>query len=239
MANRMDRYNSNTTIKRRTSKNQELYQDIKDIKNITEEVIIEPVIEVDLNKQKEKRQIKYQNISSDNLSPLYKKEENKEYDINKVLISAKENRVYKDELENKRKLDKDEYNITKSIDLKNIEKYKKQKENMIETVEEEDTNKDLMSDLMPEDNDETIIDEEMATKLIEREKQDITSLTNELKNLDKSFFTKSMELSKTDLIDMDMSFVDEKKHNIGLIIFLIITIIAAIALLIYFIYKYI
>ena len=77
----------------------------------------------------------------------------------------------------------------------------------------------------------------MATKLIEREKLDTTSLTNELKNLDKSFFTKSMELSKTDLIDMDTSFVDEKKHNIWLIILLVLVILVVIGLLVYFIYK--
>jgi len=236
MANRMDRYNRNTGVSRRTSKNQELYHDMKDIKNITEEVNIEPVIEVDLNKQREKRQIKYQNITSDNLSPLYRKEENKEYDINKVIINAKEKRINKDDLENRRKLVKDEYNITKSIDLKNIEQYKNKKED-IEIEPEEDNNKDLMDDLMPGDNDETIIDEEMATKLVEREKLDVTSLTNELKNLDKSFFTKSMELSKTDLIDMDTSFVDEKKHNIWLIILLVLVILIVIGLLVYFIYK--
>ena len=40
--------------------------------------------------------------------------------INKVINNAKVNRKEIDELEEKRNLKKDEYNITKNIDLKNV-----------------------------------------------------------------------------------------------------------------------
>ena len=54
----------------------------------------------------------------------------------------------------------------------------------------ENQEKDLFSDLMPE-HGETIIDEDMASKMIEEEKKD---KTNELKNMDDSFFTTSLPL---------------------------------------------
>lgn len=262
---RVDRYYNNGKASRRTVKNQNLYQDLKDYTNLKEEVLIEPVIEIDLNKKEVKREIKHQDIINKNIiSPLYN-EEPKEYDINKVLNNAKSNRKDIDELEEKRHLKKDEYNIAKNIDLKNLDKYKKknndglddsEKEELKELIntiysnnlkddikkkekELENKDKDLFSDLMP-DLGETIIDEEMASRMIEEEKN---SKTNELKNMDDSFFTTSLGLNVDDFVDndsddMDTSFVEEKdpKRTI-IIICVVLFVLLVLGVLCYFIYQ--
>lgn len=260
---RVDRYYYNGKVSSRTAKNQNLYQDLKDYTNLKEEVIIEPVIEIDLNKKEVKREVKHKDIINKNIiSPLYRNEP-KEYDINKVLNNAKENRKDIDELEEKRHLKKDEYNIAKNIDLKNLDKYKKNKDGLnnseqeelkelintiysnnlkddIKKKEIENQEKDLFSDLMPE-HGETIIDEDMASKMIEEEKKD---KTNELKNMDDSFFTTSLGLNADDFVDndneddMDTSFIEEKDpKRIIIIIGVIIFVLLVLGILCYFIYQ--
>jgi len=260
---RVDRYYSNGKASSRTLKNQNLYQDLKDYTNLKEEVIIEPVIEIDLNKKETKREVKHQDIINKNIiSPLYK-DEKKEYDINKVLNNAKENRKDIDELEEKRHLKKDEYNIAKNIDLKNLDKYKKNKDGLnnsekeelkelinkiysnnlkddIKKKELENQDKDLFSDLMP-DVGETIIDEDMASRMIEEEKKE---MTNELKNVDDSFFTTSLGLNVDDFVDndneddMDNSFVEEKDpKKVFIIIGVILFVLIVLGILCYFIYQ--
>lgn len=262
---RVDRYYNNSKVSSRTLKNQNLYQDLKDYTNLKEEVIIEPVIEIDLNKKEMKREIKHQDIISKNIiSPLYK-DEQKEYDINKVLNNAKENRKDIDELEEKRHLKKDEYNIAKNIDLKKLDKYKKNKDGLNNSEQEElkelintiysnnlkddikkkekeleNQDKDLFSDLMP-GLGETIIDEDMASKMIEEEK---ISKTNELKNVDDSFFTTSLGLNVDDFVDndneddMDNSFVEEDNpKKVFIIIGVIVFVLLVLGILCYFIYQ--
>lgn len=260
--NRVDRYYNNKNNKR-TIKNQNLYQDLKDYTDLKEEIIIEPVIEIDLNKKEIKREVKHQDIINKNIMfPLYK-DEKKEYDINKVLNNAKENRKDIDELENKRHLKKDEYNIAKNIDLKNIDKYKKNKDGLnsdeqeelkelintiysnnlkdeIKNKENESKDKDLFSDLMANPG-ETVIDEEMAGKIIEEEK---INKTNELKNLDDSFFTTSLGLNVDDFVDndnendMDTSFVEEKDpKRIIIITSIVLVVLIILGILCYFIYQ--
>lgn len=262
--NRLDKHNSNNKVNKRTVKNQNLYQDTKDYTTFQEEVIIESIIAVDLEKKEPKREIKHQDIINKNIiSPLYNlSEEKKEYDINKILNTAKENRKDIDELEEKRHLKKDEYNIAKNIDLKNLDKYRKkdkdglddeEKEELKELIntiysnnlkeeinKKENENQDLFSDLMA-GNNETIIDEELAGKILEEEKKD---RTNELKSIDDSFFTTSLGLNPDDFVnndndnDMDDSFVEESdpKRTI-IIISVILVILVILGILCYFIYK--
>lgn len=249
---RMEKYENLNKVSKRTSKNVELYQDLKDYTSMKEEIIVDeiPLVEVDLSKEKKKRVIKNQDIVNKNSLISIYKTENKEYDINKVIDYAKKNRVVKDELEEKRNLDKDEYNITKNIDLKKIDEFKESKKkevlndvekeelkelihtiysnNLKEEIKKEEEkleDKDLFSDLMAS-NDETIIDEHLAGKMIEEEKKilDAASLTGELKNIDDSFFSKSLELNRKDFDDIDTSFVEEKNTKKTIII-IIITII--------------
>lgn len=259
--NRLDRYSNETKISKRIVKNQGLYQDLKDYTNIKEEVLIEPIIEIDLDKKEKRREIKHQEIINKNIiSPLYK-DEKKEYDINKVLTDARANRKDIDELEEKRNLKKDEYNIAKNISSKEIERLKKDRKglngndkeelkelintiysnNLKDDIKKELANKDLFSELLPE-GDETIIDEELVGKLIEHEKEEDEKeeQDNELKNIDNSFFTTSINLKKEDFVDneLDTSFV-EKKDPKRIIIIIIVTLIvlATLGVLCYFIYK--
>ena len=267
---RIERYYSNGKASSRTLKNQNLYQDLKDYTNLKEEILIEPVIEIDLNKKEIRREVKHQDIINKNImSPLYN-DEKKEYDINKVLTNAKENRKDIDELEDKRHLKKDEYNIAKNIDLKKLDKYKKNKDGLNNSEQEElkelintiysnnlkeeikkkenennkdiekDNDNDLFSDLIA-DIDETIIDEDMAGKILEEEK---ISKTNELKNVDDSFFTTSLGLNVDDFVDndnvddMDTSFVEEKDpKRIIIISSVVLFVLLVLGILCYFIYQ--
>lgn len=258
---RVDRHYNNSKVSSRTVKNKNLYQDLKDYTNLKEEIIIEPIIEIDLNKKEIKREVKHQDIINKNIIfPLYN-DEQKEYDINKVLDNAKENRKDIDELEEKRNLKKDEYNIAKNIDLKNIDKYKKNKDGLNDNEQEElkelintiysnnlkediknkeNENKDLFSDLMAEAG-ETIIDEDMASRMIEEEK---IGKTNELKNVDDSFFTTSLGLNVDDFVDndneddMDNSFVEENDpKRIIIIISVVLFVLLVLGILCYFIYQ--
>lgn len=264
--NRIDRHNNNNKVNKRTVKNQNLYQDAKDYTTLQEDVIIESIIEIDLEKKEPKREIKHQDIINKKIiSPLYNlKDEKKEYDINKILNTAKENRKDIDEREEKRHLKKDEYNIAKNIDLKNLDKYKKKDKDGLDDTEKEELkelintiysnnlkeeinkketeNQDLFSDLMAGVN-ETIIDEDMASKMIEEEKKD---KTNELKSIDDSFFTTSLGLNVDDFVDngndnnsdMDDSFIEENDpKRIIIIIAVVLVVLIILGILCYFIYK--
>ena len=77
----------------------------------------------------------------------------------------------------------------------------------------------------------------IAMKKIESAKKEIsTDTTNEMmKDLDKSFYTKSMDLSDKDFFSDDEE--TEKKIPIGIKILLILVLIALIGVSIYFIYQ--
>lgn len=264
---RMEKYDNNKKESRRTSKNQDLYQDLKDYTSVRQEIIVDevPLVEIDLSVEKKKRVIKNQDIVGKNNITMFHKNEIKEYDINKVLNSAKKNRTTRDLLEDKRSLNNDEYNITKNVDLKKIDEFKESKKkevlnevekeelkelintiysnNLKEEIKKEEDKRneesELFSDLIASD-DETIIDEDMANKLIQEEKRrktDEFTLTSELKNMDNSFFTKSLELSREDFDDMDTSFVDKKGSNKKFIIITVLVLLIIAGISYYIFYK--
>lgn len=171
----------------------------------------------------------------------------KSYDINLILENAKKNRGEVDELERKRKLHNLENDI---LTVLTQEKLKTQKERPKEVLSEEEkveleelvhtiTSKkvrnkidnELLSGLMPSKLDETLVSEDLSTKLSEesnnkaegnydrKKEEDSTTMSK----IDSSFYTKSMDLSDEDLLpdkddENDVNLFEEDNNVKNMII---------------------
>ena len=169
-------------------------------------------------------------------------DEHKTYDINKVLEEAKELRE-RDSLEKKRKLHNEKYNILESSeeDLEKFKEETKLRHKPIENEEEleelihtitskelreeidkaeSNDNNSLLSDLMATNVNEEVLKPiatkiedskvEEDTKQIEKVKEKTMSLKDKI---DKSFYTKSLDLSEEDFEtdDEEEEFVKSSK----------------------------
>lgn len=204
-----------------------------------------------LEKPKVKREL-------DDFNHLYQDHENRVYDINSVLKEAKENRQERDELEKKRKLKNTNYNILASLDPEELERYRmeKQKSNKPDPEELRDlidsitsrtlrgeldkaTSVDLLSDLVATSVTDKITPEdlELSKQIVDKESsaQEKKESKSELDDMDKSFYTRSMDLS-----DKDFNFFDEdedKRKPSIIDILLVIVAVAIVILVIYFVMK--
>ena len=182
---RMDRYSDdNDNRVSRIDKNQNLYQDLSmnaiytNITDVTNSNSYE--INSSINNSRTTRET-YQQLREletieeipekkelDDVNYLSQRKENKIYDINSVLENARKNREDKDELDEKRKLKNNAYNILSGKNRKELEKYREERKKRLATPEEEeirelidtlasktlageidkDTTVDLLADLM-------------------------------------------------------------------------------------------
>lgn len=192
---RMDRYKEeedNTSKSSRLGMNQELYHNLSSnaiYTNITDvtnanafEINSNQINEAHTTREAYQQMQKYQPIEPmpkekkelEDYNFLSQKKENKTYDINSFLEEARKNRTDKDDLEGKRKLKNNAYNILASINKEQLEKYREEKKNRIRTPEEEelhDLTEDLLSKTMAGEIDkETTVDllsDLMATNLLD------------------------------------------------------------------------
>lgn len=245
---RMERYDnsSNTRARSRLEKNQELYNDLGKLEKYTTLTDVSKIEAVELNSAKKNyrtregyHQIKDYDLNIkkppvrrelDEFNYVYNTNEHKTYDINKVLEEAKELRE-KDNLEKKRKLHNEKYNILESSE-EELEKFKeetklrhkpieneKELEDLINTITskelreeidkrealENDNTNSLLSDLMATNVNEEVL-KPIATKIENSKVEDdtrklekIKDKTRDLSNeIDKSFYTKSLDLSEED-----------------------------------------
>ena len=248
MRSRSDRYKENVNAEKprltRTNKNKYLYDDMNS--KIGLEV-------VDLNDSKElnlssimPKEEKENSIDPENIIPpqIEEDQQPKVFDINSVLEEAKKNRTDVDELEKKRKIKNEDYNVLNNLN----KKYITQKDKLHKELEEEglqeliDTitsntlsndlkNAELFSDLMP-----------TSTKL---ELEKMSDKTGEMEEVQKSedghlvnsFYTKSMDLSEQDF-EMSEEFVEKRSiKKTLLIIFVIIILLAIIGVVGYFLLR--
>lgn len=185
--------------------------------------------------------------------------DSKEYDINKILNQAKQTRGEVDNLERKRKLRTTEYNILSDLTEEKLKEHRaKQRQVLTEEEKEEledlvntitsktmrqEIDSELFGDLMPSKLDETVISSSLAEE-INTSNIDVSNTVDndeesDTSKLDPSFFTKSMDLSKEDLVSSldDDSFTD--KHDSQstilkvIVAILIVAIIITIAIIIY------
>ena len=180
---RMDRYKEkedNTSKSSRLGMNQELYHNLSSnaiYTNITDvtnanafEINSNQINEAHTTREAYQQMQKYQPMEPmpkekkelEDYNFLSQKKENKTYDINSFLEEARKNRTDKDDLEGKRKLKNNAYNILASINKEQLEKYREEKKNRVRTPEEEelhDLTEDLLSKTMAGEIDkETTVD---------------------------------------------------------------------------------
>lgn len=240
---RMEKYYGHsaksTKTNSRSKRNKELYSEIftyGDYTNISgvtnigknNSIDLEKVKELLQNQEKQKRS-RRKDISNYELPKpkTYEAEEEKKYDIKDILKEAREHKKPDDK---ERVLRNTQYNILKNIDLsKEIKKE--------DYLKEDDELKELINTITNTSMINKINDADLAADLLSDLKANDTKV-GEIKNLkdyvanetkvykkqvddyDKSFFTSSLKLNKSDFIDGD----ERKKPNVFNIILVIILI---------------
>lgn len=184
----------------------------------------------------------------------------KNYNINDILEDAKKNRKVEDELEKKRRLKSVEYSILSDL---SEEKLKEQHDNSQKLSKEEEENleelihtitsnslrkkidDELLTDLLPSEESETLISKDLFDKLEEIEEKN-NELNEELEDenkIDDSFYTRSMELSRDDFDlepdEADLSFLEEKKMGVIPKILIGLFILVVIGIIIYVVYRFV
>ena len=249
MKSRSERYNDRPISRpnlSRTKKNAYLYDEMN--KKIGLEVVdFDNGSKIDLTSilKKEPKEIPKENNMPSSFEQKVPEEEEKVFDINSILEEAKKNRTEVDELEKKRKLKNEEYNVLNDLNKKYINNNKKgnevdeeQLQELINTITsntlaQDIKEKELFSDLMATNTsiDLESIDSDDVSKEIEVKKTEDGKLVN-------SFYTQSMDLSEQDF-DMSDEFIERKsKMKIFLIIFVVLVILGIISVVIYFLLKW-
>ena len=282
---RMERYDNsnNTRARSRTEKNQSLYNDLGNLEKYTTLTDVSKIEAVELNSAKKNYRTRegYHQIKDydfnikkppvrrelDEFNYVYNTDEHKTYDINKVLEEAKELRE-KDNLEKKRKLHNEKYNILESSE-EELEKFKeetklrhkpieneKELEELINTItskelrdeidkreaESNENTNSLLSDLMATNVNEEVL-KPIATKIENSKVEDdtrklekIKDKTRDLSNeIDKSFYTKSLDLSEEDFELDDEEQVKSSKFIIFLKLVFSIALIVGVGFGVYYV----
>ena len=185
---RMDRYKDEDTteVSRRSSKNQELYQTIGTNTRYTNFTDVTNANAYDISKKentstREGYQRMKQYNSSYDFAPKERKElddynrlmsnnEHKIYDINSVLENARKNKEEVDELDEKRKLQNTSYNILSKSNKKELEAYRKERQERIKKDQEAGIKSIIDKTMAGEINQETTVDllsDLMATNIMD------------------------------------------------------------------------
>ena len=239
---RMDRYKEeedNTSKSSRLGMNQELYHNLSSnaiYTNITDvtnanafEINSNQINEAHTTREAYQQMQKYQPMEPmpkekkelEDYNFLSQKKENKTYDINSFLEEARKNRTDKDDLEGKRKLKNNAYNILASINKEQLEKYREEKKNRVRTPEEEelhDLTEDLLSKTMAGEIDkETTVDllsDLMATNLLDTV-SGITADTEEVEEIKEITDTlpDGLEVNNEETIKKETEDLSETKEE--------------------------
>ena len=188
------------------------------------------------------------------------KSKKKNYDINKVLEEAKKNREL-DELEGKRKLKNEDYNVLNNLNKKYLhqkgftEEDNEELKELIDTI----TSKTLVDDIKDEEEKEllsellaTTIDIKLESELSNEELQELTGTKENTGLVDtNSFYSKSLELSGSDLLDSEEvnqttqeeesndNVLDvEEDRNIFKIVFISIILLIVVLIVSYFVLQF-
>ena len=234
MPSRMEKYYES---KSRAIKNKDLYRTIYDeveYTNVEGISVIEKNEKIDIEKIKElingtNNVNKNKEYKKEDIKPLVEEiEEQKNYDIRDVLNKAKSERTDRDS-----KYSKTNYNILSESNL-NTNVTSDQLKDMIETISNNSKNSytsDLLDDL------KSICDPNLKSKIKEQEENNDLQNTKLIQdNIDKSFFTSSMDFSSEDFEDLKEIKENIKKNNLltkVLLFILLVIIVTGTLLLIY------
>lgn len=278
MDRRIDKYNDSEeqekTPRSRVNKNRILYDEINNKIGVEEIPTYETNEEINLSdldldnlKRGDYQKVKdYKELIEDNNDNKEVEEKPKEekkkktYDINKVLEEAKKNRE-QDELEGKRSIKGEDYNILNNLNKKYLyqkgfsEEDTEELKELIDTI----TSKTMVDDVKDEEEKE-LLSELLATTIdikLEKElsKTQIDELAQEeleskLDDTD-TFYSKSLELTAGDLLTEEEGNKEETteekeqekeqeeltEHNGAKIVFISIILLIIIAVVIYFILQ--
>lgn len=235
MASRMDKYKSNNQTLSRSKKNESLYKDIYEnvrYSNIERVATIEKTNEINLEqikellKEREEFKKRETNIRKDIPKINQKKEEmERNYDIRDVLIKAKDEKID----DNKsRSLKNIEYNILKKINVDDDFDLEKTLTNtsVLKTKDDSELCIDLLNDL--KSNGDTISNTNLLKEVKEAKDKYEPQIEND-DNLDKSFYTSSLNFKEEDfeqLKDIQSSIESNNKMIKVLFVLLFITILA-------------
>ena len=259
---RMERYNEQSPKSMsRISRNQDLYNNLGNLEKMTTLTDVSRIEAVELEAARKNYRTRegYHQIKDYDIAPpkplvrkeldefnyIYGSDEHKTYDINKVLEEAKDLRE-KDNLESKRKLQNEKYNILESSD-EELAKFKeetrlkhkpieneKELEELINTI----TSKELREQIdKAEENEGSLLSNLMATNINDAVKPITTKIesakieenTDKLKaiasknlgnEIDKSFYTKSLDLSEEDFETDEETEVVKSNKFVSLLKFL-------------------
>ena len=234
MASRMDRYYKDELINQgRSTKNKSLYEQIDDLHNYTNiegVATIENTNEIDLSKVQELLKSRESSIKQRQFRRITKEEEQKEepvveeveetknYDINDLLSKVKEESSKNPD----RSLTKEQYELLKSLNLRQKESENKKEEKTLENT------KSFVTDdigLLDELKSNTMVgDASSIKKILEEEKQNHKMDNTSTMEIDKTFYTSSMGFTRKDfeeLKDMNHKLKDGNKFIIILLVSLI------------------
>lgn len=193
-------------------------------------------------------------------------EKTKSYNLNDVLEEARKNRNVDTE-EKQRKIKNVEYSILSDLSQEKLKDYRERKEKPLSKDEEENLedlihtitsnslrkkiDDGLLTDLMPETEEEPVISTDFLESLdLAKEEQEANEPNDDKEmtletTLDDSFFTKSMDLRKEDIIQdeevenmVDESFKEEKMAT-WKIVLIIVLITIVLGLLGYIILRFV
>lgn len=183
----------------------------------------------------------------------------KNYNINDILDEARKNRTTPDELEKKRHLKTVEYNILADLSQEKLKENrdKKQKlskeeeenlEELIHTITSNSLRKkiddELLSDLLPSEESETLISKELLDEIedvVDKVEENPLKEDTDGFQIDHSFYTKSMDLSKEDFEfdEEDRSFLEDTKMSVPKKILIVLFILIVLGVIGYVIYRFI
>ena len=185
---RMDRYKDEDTneVTRRSSKNQELYQTIGTNTRYTNFTDVSNANAYDISVRENtstregyQRMRQYNNAYDyapkerkelEDYNKLINKNEHKVYDINSVLENARKNKEEVDILDEKRKLKNNSYNILSEANKKELEEYRKERQERIKKDQEAEIKNIIDKTMAGEINQETTVDllsDLMATNIMD------------------------------------------------------------------------
>ena len=272
MDKRTDRYKEEGAVesqKTRVNKNKTLYEEVnskigfEEIPTyVSQEEINLSSLDMDnLNREEYQKVKDYKDLLTDSEREVEKPKEDKpkkNYDINKVLEEAKKNRK-QDELEGKRNLKEEDYNVLNNLNKKYLHQKGFSKEDNDELKELIDTitSKTLVDDVKDEEEKEllsellaTTIDIKLENELSKTQIQEMVDEEKEFTDTN-SFYSKSLELSKEDMEEEekeeDVKTVqpqqeedddeEEEGHNVAKIVFISILLAIVVLVLVYFILQ--
>lgn len=264
MKARMEKYDVTTpTVKRRTTRNEKLYNEIQDMNIDYVDINVDNAMDLS-NYDKSKTRESYQKQRElDRIMPSYKEkkrevfedpipEENRIYDIDEILKLARNNKLFEEK--EKKRLINTEYNILTKLDLASIQNEDMNKENIRSLVDdvyekekpltkpttyskkEEDR---LLSELYDDDPVSKNDKEEIENKEeISSSQEEIATKIEPIKDKETKKEEQVKEEKKEENNDSMSNDFIEPKEGKGLLIAIIVVIILILLTCAFFVYEY-